>query len=219
MSTLTDRLRRLDTCAVSDALDRCGVTGAALAQLKPQAGHGVVAGKAVTVRLGVAPAGAAPSGRHLGTAAVVASGPDDVIVVAHQGRTDCAGWGGLLSRAARARGVEGVIIDGAARDLAEADSIGFPVWALMGVPMTARGRTSELAWNEPIDMAGCPVEPGDLVIADVGGVVFIPAARADEVIEAAEKIAATEAVMAEAIHAGRPVTEVMGKSYEELTGK
>ena len=217
MDSLIDRLRHLDTCAVSDALDRCGVAGAAISQLKPLAGSGTVAGHAVTVTLGVPTPGTPASGRHLGTAAVVASGKDDVIVVAHQGRTDCSGWGGLLSRAAKARGIEGVVVDGAARDLGEADSLGFPVWALMGTPVTARTRTSELAWNEPVEIAGCPVAPGDLVIADGGGVVFIPAARAEEVVEAAERIATTEAAMAQAIDAGQPVTQVMGLSYEELT--
>jgi len=217
MSSLIDRLRRLDTCAVSDALDRCGIAGAAFSHLKPLAGNCTVAGKAVTVQLGVPSPGAPASGRHLGTAAVVASGPDDIIVVAHQSRTDCAGWGGLLSRASRARGIEGVVIDGAARDLAEAEAVGFPVWALTGTPVTARTRTAELAWNNTIDVSGCRVDPGDLVIADRGGVVFVPAARADEVITTAEGIAATEAAMAEAIHQGQPVTEVMGKTYEELT--
>lgn len=219
MSSLTDRLRRLDTCAVSDALDRCGIAGAAMSHLKPLAGGGMVAGNAVTVLLGVPSPGTPASGRHLGTAAVVASGPDDVIVVGHQSRTDCAGWGGLLSRAARARGVEGVVVDGAARDLAEAEQVGFPVWALIGTPVTARTRTSELSWNEPVDVAGCRVEPGDLVIADRGGVAFIPVARAEEVISTAEGIAATEAAMAEAIEQGQPVTEVMGKTYEELTSR
>jgi len=217
--SLIDRLRSLDTCAVSDALDRCGVAGAAMSHLKPLAGDCTVAGIAVTVQLGVPSPGTPASGRHLGTAAVVVSGPDDVIVVAHQGRTDCAGWGGLLSRAAKARQIEGVVIDGAARDLAEAAAVGFPVWAVTGTPVTARTRTAELAWGKPVDVAGCHVEPGDLVIADTGGVVFIPAGRAEEVVTAAEKIAATEAAMAQAINQGQPVTDVMGKSYEELTSR
>lgn len=210
------RLRGLDTCAVSDALDRHGITGAVVG-LRSLAADRPVAGRAVTVLLGPPPGPAGQPVRHLGTAAVDAAGPDEVIVVAHQGRTDCAGWGGLLSRAAAARGVAGIVVDGAARDLAEAREAGLPVHAWTGTPVTARGRAVEHSWGEPVDLAGIPVRPGDLVLADEGGVVVVPADRADEVLATAERIAATEAVMAAAINAGTPVSDVMGKSYEELT--
>lgn len=217
MSDLVDRLRALDTCAVSDALDRHGVQGA-LHELRPLAAQGTVGGRAVTVLLGPpSREGSELPKRHLGAAAVDASGADDVIVVAHQGRTDCAGWGGLLSRAAARRGVAGVLVDGAARDLAEARAAGLSVHARTGTPVTARGRAVEHAWNVPVDLAGIPVRPGDLVLADAGGVVVVPGDRADEVLATAERIAATEAAMADAIESGTPVSDVMGKSYEELT--
>lgn len=219
MSTGPDpvaRLRRLDTCAVSDALDRHGLHGV-LGGLRPLAADRVFAGRAVTVLLGPPAADGTLPQRHLGTAAVDASGPGVVVVVAHQGRTDCAGWGGLLSRAAAARGVEGVIVDGAARDLGEAAAAGLPVHAVTPTPVTARGRAVEHAWGEPVEIAGVNVVPGDLVLADAGGAVVVPADRADEILATAERIAATEAAMAEAIEAGTPVSDVMGKSYEELT--
>ncbi|WP_329406744.1 demethylmenaquinone methyltransferase [Nocardia vinacea] len=217
MSDLVKRLRALDTCAVSDALDRHGLTGV-VDGLRPLAAQRPLAGRAVTVLLGP-PSGqsAAPTKRHLGTAAVESAGPGDVIAVAHQGRTDCAGWGGLLSRAAAGRGVEGVVVDGAARDLAEAAEAGLPVMARAATPVTARGRTTEHSWGQPVELGGVTVAPGDLVLGDSGGVVVIPAAHADEVLATAERIAATEAAMATAIEAGTPVSEVMGKTYEELT--
>jgi regulator of RNase E activity RraA len=220
VSDLVSRLRVLDTCAVSDALDRHGIRGQAVNVLRPLAADGTVAGRAVTVLLGPPPDGPAGSAtRHLGAAAVDASGPGDVIVVAHQGRTDCAGWGGLLSRAARRRGVSGVVVDGAARDLAEARTVGLPVHARTGTPVTARGRTAEHDWNVPVELAGIPVSPGDLVIADDGGVAVVSADRAEDVLATAERIAATETAMAEAIEAGTPVSDVMGTSYEEMTAR
>jgi 4-hydroxy-4-methyl-2-oxoglutarate aldolase len=211
------RLGALDTCAVSDALDKHGITGV-VAGLRSLAAQRPVAGRAVTVLLGPPPRESAglPK-RHLGTAAVDASGAGDVIVVAHQGRTECAGWGGLLSRAAAARGIGGVVVDGAARDLTEAADAGLPVFARAATPVTARGRAVELSWGHPVELAGIPVTPGDLVIADRAGVVVVPAAHADEVLTTAERIAAAEAAMAAAIAAGTPVSEVMGKTYEELT--
>jgi regulator of RNase E activity RraA len=217
MTDTLARLRALDTCAVSDALDRHGIRGV-VTGLRSLAAEQQIAGRAVTVRLGPPPADAASApGRHLGTAAVDASGPGDVIVVAHQGRTDCSGWGGLLSRAAAARGIDGVIVDGAARDLTEAATAGLAVYARTPTPVTARGRAVEHAWGEAIEVAGITVLPGDLVLADLGGVVVIPAAHAHQVLTTAETITATEAAMVEAIAAGVPVSDVMGKSYEELT--
>src|SRR5262245_56651333 len=104
------RLQKLDTGCVSDALDALGVRGVILG-LGPVSVPRRIAGAAVTVRLGPA-AGRRPD-RHLFTAAIEAAAPGDVIVVEHGGRTDAAGWGGLLSLAAYARGLAGTVVDGA----------------------------------------------------------------------------------------------------------
>ncbi|HEY3688097.1 MAG TPA: 4-carboxy-4-hydroxy-2-oxoadipate aldolase/oxaloacetate decarboxylase [Streptosporangiaceae bacterium] len=157
-----------------------------------------------------------PTPRHLGTAAVEAAAPGEVIVVSAGGRTDAAGWGGVLALAAVTRGVAGVVIDGACRDVDEARDLGLPVYARAGVPRTARGRLREVAWNEPVEMAGVAVRPGDAVIADGSGVVFVPAAHAAAVLLRAERIAATEAAMAARVRAGEPVSRVMSGDYENM---
>ena len=208
-----DRLARLDSCALSDALDSLGLHGVADG-LGPLTGPARVAGRVVTVELGRP--GAQRSHRHLCTAAVVGAEPGDVIVVAHQGRTDCAGWGGNLSRAAGRAGLGGVIVDGAARDIDESREVGFPVFASAATPRTARGRAVEVSWGEPVSIAGVAVAAGDAVLADGTGVVFVPAGRLDEVLAVAEQIAAKEAAMASAIAAGTPVDQVMGADYEHL---
>lgn len=212
---LVARLARLDSCAVSDALDRLGLAGVVtgLGQLSVPGRR--ICGRVVTVELG--PPTAAVPGRHLGTAAVDGARPGDVIVVAHQGRVDCAGWGGILSLAAQLRGVAGVVVDGACRDLDEARELAFPVFARTAVPTTARNRAAEVAWGGPITVGrALRVHPGDLVLADGSGVVFVAADRAAEVIAAAEDIFAREAAMADALRAGGRAAEVMGRSYEEL---
>jgi regulator of RNase E activity RraA len=214
-----ERLRRLDTCAVSDALDRLSLSGV-LRGVRPLTGPAAartLAGRAVTVQLGPAEAGALRSGRHLGTAAADAAGPDDVILVAHEGRTDCAGWGGLLSRAAARRGVAAIVVDGAVRDVPEAQEADLAVHGLLATPVSARGRVVEQSWGERVVAAGVAVAPGDLVLADGNGVVVVPADRAESVLAAADEIAAAEQAMAQAIGAGLPVSQVMGTSYEELT--
>jgi 4-hydroxy-4-methyl-2-oxoglutarate aldolase len=214
---LVPRLGTLDTCAVSDAMDRHGLAGVAPG-IRPLTSSARIAGRVLTVQLR-RPRNDEQATRHLGTAAIEAASPGDVIVVDHQGRDDAAGWGGILSRAAKVKGVAGVIVHGACRDVDESREIGFPVFAGSATPLTARGRAMEESFNEPVTIAGVAVRSGDLVIADGTGVVFVPAAHAEAVIATAEGIAAREAEMTRAVLAGRPVTEVMGRNYETMVSK
>ena len=108
------RLSKLNTLMVSDALDELQINGIAtgLVQLSSRRR---IAGRAVTVLLELA--GKKGPRRYLGTAAVESSGANDVIVVQHRSRDDCAGWGGILSLAANVRGIQGAIVDGSVRAL------------------------------------------------------------------------------------------------------
>jgi 4-hydroxy-4-methyl-2-oxoglutarate aldolase len=215
-SSLLAQLATLDACAVSDALDALRLPGAALGITRLCTDERIF-GTVMTVRLVAAGRDAPPPGRHLGTAAVEASDQRNVIVIDHAGRADVAGWGGNLSVAARQRGVRGVIIDGSCRDIDESREIGFPVFGRGTVPRTARGRVVEHSWNVPVSIAGVEVEPGDLVIADGSGVVFIPRQRAEEVLATASGIVGKERQMADRIRAGVPVSEAMGAAYETMT--
>lgn len=212
-ASLVERLRKLDTSAVSDALDRLQLPGA-VSSLTALSQTRRIAGVAITVQLDRANGTAAP--RHLCTAAVDASGPGKIIVIAHNGRTDVAGWGGILSLGAVSRNVEGVVIDGACRDLDESRELGLTLYGRKAVPVTARGRIIETGWNEPVQIDGCTVAPGDLVIADGSGVVFVPQSRAAEIIGIAEQVVAREQAMTVAVRAGKPLVEVMGMKYENM---
>jgi 4-hydroxy-4-methyl-2-oxoglutarate aldolase len=212
---LVQRLGKLDTCAVSDAMDRLSVAGAALG-IRPQWLCPRIAGHAVTVKL-VKRTGNETAVRHLGTAAIMAADAGDVIVVQNRDVEGAAGWGGILSNAAKVKGVAGVIVDGPARDIDESRDVGFPVYSRSATPQTARGRIVEESFNEPITVGnGITVNPGDLVLADWSGVLFLPAARAEEIVAAAEEIAAREALMTKDVLAGKAVTEVMGINYETM---
>ena len=97
-----------------------------------------------------------------------------------------------------------------------AGSLGLPVFGRAGVQVTARTRIIEESCNEPIEMCGVWVKPGDLVIADSSGVVFISADHAEEIVAAAEDIAAREALMTKDVLAGTPISQVMGANYETM---
>lgn len=214
---IVKRLMRFDSCTMSDALDKLGLTGAVIG-LSPLTLPGRrIAGRAVTVKLG-APLPDLPK-RHLGAGAVMMAEPGDIIVVEHRGRTDVSGWGGLLSRGAVGKGVAAVIVDGACRDVDESRDLGLPVFARAAVPVTARGRVAEHDFNCPVTIAGLAVSPGDWLVADGSGVVFIPATRLEQVIAVADDILARETLMARDIDAGVPIGQVMGANYEDMLKK
>ena len=203
---MLDRLERLDTCAVSDALDHLALRGATTG-LRPLWPCPKIVGRAVTVK--IVPAGLTRTGVHLATPAIEAAAAGDVIVIDNAGRTDVSSWGDILSNAAQVKGVRGVVIDGACRDIDASREVGFPVYGRAVVPVTARGRIMQESFNTLIQVAGVQVRPGDLVIADGSGVVFVPQERAEEVVAAAERLAARQAAMVQAVRQGRSVVEVM----------
>lgn len=211
-----ERLGKLDTCAVSDAQDKLGIKGTVIGIL-PLYETGRIAGRAVTFKL--KSKGNETTTRHLGTTAVESADPGDIIVCDHRGRTDVAGWGGILSTAAKTRGVVGVIIDGASRDVDEAKGLGLPLFARAAVPLTARGRIVEESANEVIEIGGVSLAPGDYVIADNSGVVVVPQDRVAEVVPEAENIVAREQAMAADVMAGKSVVEVMGINYEQMLAR
>ena len=204
------RLARLDSCAISDALDTLGLAGATVGLGPLWAVPAPVAGRVRTVLAG--PRESGRPAQHIAAAAIEAAGEGDVLVIANGGRMDVSSWGGILTLAARRRGIGGVVIDGACRDIAESEELGFPVFGRAVVPVSARGRIVQLAMEEPIQVAGTAVSPGDAVLADRNGVVFIPAADLDRVLALAERITAREHAMAEAVRGGQAVTEVMHDS-------
>ncbi len=208
------RLRKLDVCAVSDAMDRLGIAGQ-VTGFAQRSGRGRIAGRAVTCRLGT---GEPPPGppRHLGTTAIAAAGPDNVIVVEQRTGLDAGCWGGLLTLGAKVRGVAGVVADGPVRDIDEADGYDFPIFTNRTTCLTARGRVVEKETNGPVTIGAVEVRAGDYVLADQSAVIFIRPDDIARVLDTAEEIVSREAAMAKAILAGTPIAEVMGGAYEHM---
>lgn len=212
------RLGRLDSCAVSDALDSLGLPPA-VSGINRLATDRPIAGRVLTVRLGTNKPDSGGPVRHLCSGAVEAAEPGDVLVIEQLSGIDAAAWGGVLSNAAMAQGIAGVVVEGPARDVEEAIGLGFPVYARGATARTARGRIVEEDFNCPVSVGDVTVTPGDLVIADASAVAFVPRARAGEVLEVAERIVEKERLMTEAVTGGAPVGEVMGADYESMLDK
>lgn len=218
LDDLVSRLERLDVCAVSDALDALSMPSAVLGLVPMWEGARVV-GRARTVKLAEGPV---PPGRplvHLGARAIDASDRGDVVVVDNGGRTGMGGWGGLLALAASVKGVAGVIVDGACRDVDEARELRFPAFARAPVARTARGRVHEESSGQPVTVGGVDVAPGDLMMADGSGVVVLPQDHAERVIARAEQIVARERLMQADLRAGQSASQVLGSSYEGMLGR
>lgn len=208
------RLKRLDACAVSDALDKLGLKGA-VTGLPQRSGDGRIAGIAVTMKVGPGQPPAGPP-KHLGCTAIEHAGPDHVIVVEQRSGVEAGCWGGLLTLGAQVKGVAGVVADGPLRDVDEAIAYGFPVFSRSLTSFTARGRVVELGTQVPVTIGDVSVAPGDYVLADRSAVILIAAADIERVLDAAEAIVAREAAMAKAILAGTPIAQVMGGAYEHM---
>jgi 4-hydroxy-4-methyl-2-oxoglutarate aldolase len=214
MDDFATRLNQLDCCAVSDAMDKLGLRGV-VTGIHQHSTQRKIAGRVLTVKLGI-DSGKPVAARHLSTTAIEAASPGDVIVVEQRTGVDAAAWGGNLSLGAKMRGVAGAICEGPARDIDESRLHDFPVYARDHTCTTARGRLLEVATNEPITVGTVLVSAGDYVIADASAVVFVRSADIVRVLDAAEKIVEKERLMADAIRAGTPISQVMGADYESM---
>ena len=216
MDDIVARLGRVDSCAVSDALDKLGLKGA-VTGLHRLSTERQIAGRVVTVKLDAGAALGAPgAARHLGTAAVEAAQPGDVIVIEQRTGIDAAAWGGNLSLRAKLRGVAGVIVEGPARDVDQGRLYDFPVFARNHTSRTARGRIVEVGTNLPVAVGDVVVSPGDYVIADGSAVVFVAQGDIERVLETAEAVAKRERAMVDSLLEGTPISQVMGASYETM---
>jgi len=216
MNNFVERFARLDSCAVSDALDKLGLKGS-VTGIERFSTDRRITGQVLTVKLDRAEG--RTNTRHLCTAAIDAAQPGDIIVVEQRTGLDAASWGGNLSIGAQVRGVAGVIVEGPARDIDDSRKLDFTVFARSHTARTARGRIVEVATNEPIIVGDVTVSPGDYVIADASAVVFVEQSEIARVLEAAEAIMHREEGLAEAIRSGTPISQVMAGNYENMLKK
>jgi len=109
--------------------------------------------------------------------------PGSVLVYVLENGLEIAGMGNLMATTAKVRGLEGAVIDGAARDVEEVTRIGFPIFSRAISPATSVGRYVSVAKQVPVTCAGILVHPGDYIIGDSDGVVVVPQEAATRVVE------------------------------------
>lgn len=216
MKGIIEEFYTFSTTNISDALDKLNLKSGVVGIL-PAFDCPKIVGEAVTIK--VTASGLVTSRYHLGAEAITAAKAGEIIVIDNGGRTDVSCWGEVLSYGAQMKGIKGVIIDGAFRDLDGIKEMGFPVYARGVVPVTARGRITQESFNTLVRCGNAQVRPGDIVMADGSGVVIIPREKAEEVLEVAANIYKKEREMIEEIKKGISMLEVDKKfAYEKMLG-
>lgn len=198
---LLARAGQLPTATLHEAFGKRGNLPSAI---KPVAPGFRLCGPAVTVH--------GPGGDNLWIhRAIYAAQPGDVLVVCTNGVFEHGYWGEIMSAAAMARGLGGLVIDGCVRDGELLYEFGFPVFS-RGLCIRGTGKDfGAIGWiNQPVLIGDVCITAGDLIVGDADGVVAIPADLVAQVVERAERREADEAAIVERLRAGETTLKIYG---------
>ena len=209
--TLDDMRRMFYSAVVCDALDGMGYANQSpRVPMRPLTVDTVLIGRCKTT-LWVAMAHEDPRPYEKELYAVDSCQPDDVFVAAAAGSMHSGVWGEILSTAARNAGCVGAIVDGAVRDVRKMTEMSFPVFARGTCPYDSQNRQRVVDVDVRVEIDGVGFAPGDLVIADVDGVVVIPQEIERDAVQAAWAKVHAENVTRDAIQQGMKATEAFEK--------
>lgn len=182
MNSVIEQLRSVPTTAISDVLKGMNNLDPAI---KPLQESYKIAGEAYTVKL--------PVGDNLNLLkALKEAKPGDILVVDVKGDTYRAIAGDFVVGMMQTLEIGGLVVDGVIRDLIDIKKLNFPVFS-KGTTVSSGGKTGPGETNVAISCGGVAVQPGDIIVGDVDGVVVIPKDQAEAVLKKAqEKEAADE---------------------------
>ena len=201
--TIRRRLLALRPALLSDAL---GKAGAMDHDMRCWSANCRMAGPAVTLRV------------HTADILMVGKALSEcprgfVLVVDGQGELNTALWGSITTACARIKGVEGIVIDGAIRDVALIRRDKLPVFARAVVP-NAGGAEYRGEIGVAIQCAGAVVSPGDWIVSDEDGVVVVPRARLEATVALAERLRKVEIRIQRQVQGGKDLSALL--RYDEL---
>lgn len=219
MSTKEYDLKKLATiftaALASDCLDHMDIRNQVLkSDIEMISGEGVMLGYAFPVR--VEAVFAAPDVPYVGLLkALDAVGKDQVYVTPSNrnngGNHPAAFWGELLSTACKHKGVAGALTDGPVRDTTRMQSLGFKVFGVQTSPLDINSRYEVIEHNVPAKIDGVVINPGDLIVGDVDGVVIVPKNAIAEVIARVEEKNSGENLFRNAVRDGMPPSQAFAK--------
>jgi len=201
---------KVATASVADAVEQvAGHRGYMDHMIKPRINDKKIVGPAVTIQEGPTDEFVPP--QHA-LDAIDESPEGSVIVIGIDAEAEVAVWGGLMTAGAQANDLAGAVLDGGVRDVTEIrrDS-DFQVFARSISPGTTLGRFKTLSSNEPVICGGITVQSGDLIVGDLDGVVVVPQAFIQEVLDKATEIEIREAEQAKYIRETKSLRKGLAK--------
>lgn len=189
--------RSLPTGNVCDANGKGGNMDSGIKPIDPRS---KLVGPAVTVQC-------QPADNLILHKAIYEAAPGSVLVIDAHGYTEAGPFGGIMSTACMARGIAGVILDGACRDANEIQDMGFPFF-IRALNPGGTVKESLGPINQTIQCGGVIVRPGDLVVGDRDGVVVIEQEKARDVLKRARGIFDREVKIMELLHQGKSTLEI-----------
>lgn len=208
------RADKLDTTALSDAMDRLGIGGQCLG-IKPLDHRFRLTGRAFTILYG--PAGSPPGtvGDYIDDVE-----PGGVVVLDNGGRENATVWGDILTMVAHTRGVAGTVIDGACRDVALSLELGYPIFSRSYSMRTGKDRVQVEAMGGTVNIGDARVSAGDLLRGDADGIVVIPREHEAAILAAAEEIDEVEQRIRKAVQSGLTLREARAQhGYHKLQSR
>ncbi len=187
---------QVDTTAICDAYRGIRVVSS---QIAPRSGSRWICAPAFTLR----------SGKDLFSVAqaIEHASPGDVVVI-DGGAEEVALAGEIVARAAEARGLSGIIVDGGYRDMTYVSTCGIPVYSRFVTPVASASNCLGRL-QVTVSCGGVIVNPGDIVVADQEGIVVLEPERAISVLEAALELKAAEAEVIKALSDGKALTDLI----------
>jgi 4-hydroxy-4-methyl-2-oxoglutarate aldolase len=198
-SELLDRLRGFSVSQISDAL---GPSHPVESRLRPLDAMFRICGNARTALC-------EPDDNLAVLHALEEAQKGDVLVISCSPRDNSAVWGELLSLEAQSKGLAGTIVDGAVRDVSEFAVIGYPVFSLCNHARRAR-RERHGEQNVPVRCGSIVIRPGDVVAADIDGILAIPASEVEGVLRKVTEVSSKESDIKERISRGVGILEILG---------
>lgn len=202
-------LRELYTGAVADILDELGHREQCLpADIRPLSYEMKVGGPVYTVRGRARAYDDGTDPRFVQMDMLDGVFPGCVVVIDAGDEARAAHWGELMSHTAKAKGATGVVIAGGVRDTPQILELGFACFRRYHSPLTARWRFDITEFHVPIRIGGVAIAPGDFILGDIDGVLIIPAAAVDRVIDQALSVRERENIVRAALDEGGSIREL-----------